>query len=288
MKILILGGDGMLGHQLVRSFEKDHEVHATLRGSEEDYLQIRGQLSKKPHFGIDAVQFSTVEALVGRVGPDAIVNCIGIVKQRDEAADAVLSIEVNSLFPHKLYLLAQQHGTRLVTISTDCVFSGDRGRYGEHDVPDAKDLYGRSKLLGEVYGEGALTLRTSIIGLELTRKKSLVEWFLAQIGKISGYSNAIYSGLTTIELARVIERCLLTTEKTSGLYHVSSDPISKFDLLCGLRDRLGIDIEILRDENFVNDKSLDSSQFRKELEYDPPSWDAMLNELTLQIEERNE
>lgn len=286
MKILILGGDGMLGHQLVRSFENVHDVHASFRRPKSDYDVISQHLPEHSYFGVDARVFSTVELIVGRVSPDVIINSIGIVKQRDESRDSIVSIEVNSLFPHKLSVLAEQQGAKFITISTDCVFSGNKGMYREDDVPDATDLYGRSKLLGEVYSWKSLTLRTSIIGLELIRKESLIEWFLAQKGPVSGYGKAIYSGLTTIELARVIERILLNNPQATGLYHVSSDPISKFDLLCSLRDRLGSNIRISRDENFVNNKSLNSDKFRKEFGYSPPSWDVMLDELVERIKER--
>ena len=271
----------MLGHQLVQSLSSVHIVHATFRGNRETR-----QLPGVHHFAVDARDFSRVEEVVTSVDPDVIVNSIGIVKQRADADDAVLSIEINSLFPHKVAALAGRHGARFITLSTDCVFSGRRGMYSEDDVPDATDLYGRSKLLGEVYGANGLTLRSSIVGLEMTRKRSLVEWFLAQQDEINGYARAIYSGLTTVEMARVIERCALSSQNPTGLYHVSSDPISKFDLLCGLRDRLGLDIRIRRDEQFANDKSLNSARFRRELRYDPPSWDTMLDELADQIRER--
>ena len=287
MKVLILGGDGMLGHQLVRCLNSAFDVHATFRKSEMEYSKIAKWLPERSYFGINARVFSTVETVIQNVTPDVIINSIGIVKQREESHNSIVSIEVNSLFPHKLSVLADQVGARFITVSTDCVFSGNKGMYSEDDSPDAADIYGRSKLMGEVCDPNALTLRTSIIGLELTRKKGLVEWFLSQNEQIHGYSKAIYSGLTTVELARVIKKLLIYHPRAMGLYHVSSDPISKYELLSGLRDRLKLGIEILRDESFVNDKSLNSEKFRSEFEYTPPSWDDMLDELAKQIGERD-
>lgn len=276
----------MLGHQLVKSLGISYDVYATYRRPEGEYDSILANHSSNSHFNLDVRSFSAVEKIIRDIRPDVVINSIGIVKQRDDASDSVLSIEVNSLFPHQLSSLAKQIQARLVTISTDCVFSGATGMYRESDTPDAADIYGRSKLLGEVYDEHALTLRTSIIGLETSRNAGLVEWFLAQNGSIRGYRNAIFSGLTTVELARVIDHCIGEHPECSGLYHVSSQPISKFDLLCGLREKLGLSIEIVADEDFSTNKSLDSSRFRMACNYDPPSWDVMLDELASQITER--
>jgi dTDP-4-dehydrorhamnose reductase len=169
---------------------------------------------------------------------------------------------------------------RLVHLSTDCVFSGSRGGYREEDAADADDLYGRSKLLGEVGESPCITLRTSIIGSELSRKSGLLEWFLAQKGgSIKGFTGAIFSGFTTAELSRVIERVLVGYPQAAGLYHVSSAPISKYDLLCRLNTRLGLGVEIVPWSDFHCDRSLDSARFRAEFAYTPPSWDEMIEEL---------
>jgi dTDP-4-dehydrorhamnose reductase len=189
---------------------------------------------------------------------------------------------VNALLPHRLAIACRAAGARLVQLSTDCVFSGDKGAYREEDRPDPVDVYGRSKLLGEVTGEGALTLRTSMIGLGLNRKTSLVDWFLAQKGRVQGYRKAIFSGLTTRELSRVIRMILEKHPQASGLYHLSAAPIDKYTLLTKLRERLGKSIEIVPVDEPRIDRSLDSTRFRRVFAYQPPEWEAMLDELAIE------
>jgi dTDP-4-dehydrorhamnose reductase len=287
MKILVLGGDGMLGHQLVQSLAAEHEVHATLRQDAAAYREHVDLLrSASWHFGVDVGDASRLDAVIGSSGAHAVINAIGIVKQRDAAKQAIASIEVNSLLPHRLAALCAPRGVRLVHFSTDCVFSGSKGRYREDDPPDAEDLYGRSKLLGEVGEPGCITLRTSIVGLELTRKTGLLEWFLAQQGPIKGYARAIYSGFTTLEMARIVANILTRHPERHGVYHVSSEPISKLELLTMIRDRLGMTTQIVADRSFQCDRSLDSGRFRREFDYAPPSWPQMVDELCRQIERR--
>jgi dTDP-4-dehydrorhamnose reductase len=168
-------------------------------------------------------------------------------------------------------------------MSTDCVFSGRKGNYHESDLADAEDLYGKSKFLGEVHEAHCVTLRTSIIGTELSRKKSLVEWFLAQKGPIKGFRRAIFSGFTTIEMARIIENLMVRHPAVSGLYHVSSAPISKYDLLMLIRNKLGMSTEIVPDDTLQIDRSLDSARFRRECGYNPPAWENMIEELANDI-----
>jgi dTDP-4-dehydrorhamnose reductase len=220
--------------------------------------------------------------------PDAVVNAIGIVKQRNDSKEAIPSIEVNALFPHRLAQACKAAGARLVHMSTDCVFSGRKGQYSELDLADAEDLYGRSKYLGEVHDPGCLTLRTSIIGLEINRKTSLIEWFLSQKGTIRGFRRAIYSGLTTQAMADAIEHFLTLDTHLSGVWHLSSTPIDKYELLTGLSRRLGrTDITIEPDETFVCDRSLSARALFEQTAYRPPSWDAMLDGLAKDINERN-
>jgi len=288
VRILILGGDGMLGHQLLKSWQGKHEIRVTLRG---DILCYAGYGLFSPEnsfYGIDVLDFSRVEQAVRLFRPEAIVNAIGIVKQRTESHDAILSLEVNSLLPHRLSQLCKEVGARLIHLSTDCVFSGSRGMYTEGDLEDARDLYGRSKLMGEVHDAHAATLRTSIIGLELSRNKSLLEWFLAQSGQVKGFTRAIYSGFTTSEMARIIEQVLFEHRNMSGLWHVASEPISKYALLAelnGLMQRS--DIELLPESNFFCDRSLDATRFNTETGYQPPPWCDMLKELAAEIRERD-
>lgn len=270
MKVLVLGGDGMLGHALYRELRDHHETRVTQRSQSPD---------PQVFAGVEVRGSGRIEEVIAQFRPAAVVNCIGIVKQRPEAEEAITSIEVNSLLPHRLAIACRAAGARLVQLSTDCVFSGEKGNYREEDLPDPVDVYGRSKLLGEVTGDGALTLRTSMIGLGLNRKTSLVDWFLAQKGKVQGYRKAIFSGLTTRELSRVIRMILEKHPQASGLYHLSAAPIDKYTLLVKLRERLGKSIDIVAADEPRIDRSLDSTRFRRVFSYKPPEWDAMLDEL---------
>ena len=269
----------MLGHQLLKYLSREHEVRVTLHRPISAYASC-GLFNESNAYGeIGVRDFERVARVHQAFAPNAVVNAVGIVKQRADAKNSVISIEVNSLLPHRLGDLCAKTDTRLVHMSTDCVFSGKKGGYREEDPPDAEDLYGRSKLLGEVSGRRCLTIRTSIIGRELDRKTGLLEWFLAQRGTVKGYRNAIFSGFTTIEMARIIESVLVRQEAASGLYHVSSEPISKRDLLVLIRDRVGLETNIVPDDGFRCDRSLDSSRFRSAFGYRPPSWVEMIDEL---------
>jgi dTDP-4-dehydrorhamnose reductase len=269
----------MLGHRLYRQLQREHAVKVTLREPLEAYAAFDLFDRENAFDRVDALAFDSVERAVRAHVPEAIVNAIGIVKQRADAYDAVPSIEVNSLFPHRLAGLSRAVGARLIHLSTDCVFAGTRGHYKEDDPTDAEDLYGRSKLLGEVAEPPAITLRTSMIGRELKRKTGLLEWFLAQRGPVKGYRRAVFSGFTTLELARLLEVLIVRFPDASGLYHVSSAPISKYDLLCLVRDKLQLKTEIRPDYDFHCDRSLDSTRFRHRFGYEPPTWEAMVDEL---------
>jgi dTDP-4-dehydrorhamnose reductase len=287
MKILILGGDGMLGHRLLQSLRPRHDVRVTLRGELGAYADYRLFDGTNAFDRIDARDTAALHAVLQRWHPDAVVNCVGIIKQRSEAHSAIPSLEINSLLPHRLAQECRQIGARLVHLSTDCVFSGERGNYTEEDREDCYDLYGRSKLLGEVSEPGCITLRTSIIGTELSRKASLIEWYLAQRGGIRGFKRAIYSGFTTHEMSRIIERVLLQHPDLSGLWHVASEPISKYDLLCELTRLLSrADISIAADTAFVCDRSLNGKRFTAATGYHAPSWSDMLAELATAIRQR--
>jgi dTDP-4-dehydrorhamnose reductase len=281
MRVLILGGDGMLGHRLLQQFAQRHETRATLRQPLEAYCQFGLFNRGNAYDGVDARDPGAVSRVVSKFEPDAVINAIGIVKQRTGAGNDVLAMEVNALFPHLVARVCRSRGARLVHLSTDCVFSGEKGNYSEQDRPDPVDVYGFSKLLGEAGGPGVLTLRTSMIGPELHRKTGLVEWFLAQ-GKgkpIMGWRKAVFSGFTTSELARLVEILLTGYPQAAGLYHASAAAISKYDLLTTLNQRMKRGVAIVPDESMICDRSLDSSRFRAEFGYVPPSWDTMLGEL---------
>ena len=284
MRILVLGGDGMLGHQLLRILGAAHDVKVTLRRAPAEAAGNGLFHAGNAYGGIDVRDAPALRAAIADFRPGLVVNAVGLVTQRAGEQDVVAHLEVNALFPHRLYAMCREAGARLIHVSTDGVFSGARGRYAETDAPDPVDTYGRCKLLGEVAGEGALTLRTAIVGLGLARKTGLVDWFLGQKGDAKGYRNAVFSGLTTQEFSRVIGR--LAGAAASGLYHVASEPISKYDLLAGLQQRLGLAVRLVPADEPRIDRSLDSSRFRAAFAYSPPSWSRMLDELADDIRAR--
>jgi dTDP-4-dehydrorhamnose reductase len=284
MKVLVLGGAGMLGHQLLRELQGRHDTRVTLRQSLAAYASCGLFNAGNAVSDVDVCTPGRVEQVLTDFRPGVVVNAVGIVKQRPEAHDSILSIEVNSLLPHRLALDCRAVGARLIHLSTDCVFSGKRGGYSESDRPDPLDrLYDRSKLLGEVASNNAITLRTSMIGLGLYRKTNLVDWFLAQKGRVQGYRNAIFSGLTTAEISRVIAMLIENHPEACGLYHLSAASISKLDLLGKLRERLPLPVEIVPVDEPRVDRSLDSTRVRKAFAYQPPSWDRMLDELAREM-----
>lgn len=281
MKVLILGGSGMLGHKLWQVLTEGFDVHVTVRRPFDSYSQygLFDQNHTVDHVSAEAVE--TVVDAIDTVRPTVVVNCIGIVKQVEAARDPVTSITVNALFPHRLAQLCVGKGIRLIHISTDCVFSGRRGGYLESDATDAEDLYGKTKVLGEVTGEGCLTLRTSMIGRELDTSHGLIEWFLSQEGKtVGGYRKAIFSGLTTIALSEIIARIMSHHPDLQGLYHVASEPISKFALLSMVKDIYGLDIRIEPDEAVVCDRSLNGERFRQAIGRSAiPGWPDMIRQM---------
>lgn len=281
MRVLILGGNGMLGHQLCRLLSERMEIWATFREMPKKYsfLPVDQMLDK-----VYVQDAARVTEVLDTVKPDAVVNAVGIVKQRDEAKQAVPSIQINALFPHQLADLCIERGIRVIQISTDCVFSGFRGNYSELDVPDPVDLYGRTKLLGELNRPGTLTLRTSIIGWQLDTFSSLLSWFALQRNtQIKGYRKAIYSGFSTEVMAQLIGDILQTRPDLSGLYQVASEPITKFDLLEKMRDILGWkDIVIEPDDQFFCDRSLSGARFSTATGWRPPTWESMLQGLAIE------
>lgn len=279
MRILILGGDGMLGHQLLKSLAPRHDVRVTLRQDLEAYAPYQLFSHDNAYAGIDVRSLARLTEVLADFRPEAVINAVGIVKQRPTAKESIPSLEINSLLPHRLSVLCKGIGARLIHLSTDCIFSGKKGNYQECDPSDAEDLYGKTKYLGETQDSHCLTLRTSIIGRELSRHKSLLEWFLAQSGTVKGFTKAIYNGFTTLEMSRIIENMLVNHPEASGVYQVSSNPINKYDLLLLFREKLGHKIEVVPDASFCCDRSLDSTRFRAEFAYTPPTWEAMIEEL---------
>ena len=280
-KILIIGVTGMLGHTLFTalSTQKNREVSATARSREGLSRWFSPELTKQIHPNTDADNFDSVLRVMADVKPAVVVNCVGIVKQLPAAKDPLVSIALNSLFPHRLALACKAVGARMIHISTDCVFSGTKGRYTEKDPSDADDLYGKTKFLGEVAYPHCVTLRTSIIGHELKGKYGLVEWFLSQEGKVQGYTHAVYSGFPTVEIARIISDYVVPNAGLHGLFQVSSEPISKMELLKLVAKQYNKRVELVPCDDFRSDRSLDSGNFRKVTGYVPPSWPALVENM---------
>jgi dTDP-4-dehydrorhamnose reductase len=269
----VVGASGMLGNAVTRFFDQSpgFQVFATLRGAAPAKLLTDG-LRERLISGVDVENPDALQAVFISVRPQLVVNCVGLVKQLASVEDPLQAIPINSLLPHRLARLSALTGARFVHLSTDCVFSGKQGMYTEADHPDAYDLYGRSKLLGEVDYENAVTLRTSIIGHELSGARSLIGWFLAQERSVRGYRQAIFSGLPTVEIARVIRDYVLPTAGLRGLYHLSASPINKYDLLRLVAQEYGKTIDIQPDDSLVIDRSLDSTRFRQATGFEPASW----------------
>ena len=283
MKILILGGSGMLGHRLWINLQKEHEVWVTVRQTSSPFPSRLEFPTKYVRTDVDASNFDQVTRALASIQPDIVINCIGLIKQMGHLArDPIMSISLNALLPHRISLICRAAKIRMIHISTDCVFSGKKGNYLESDESDAEDLYGRSKFLGEVaYPPHSITLRTSIIGRELKTRLGLIEWFLSQKdgGTINGYTRAIFTGFTTDELSRIIMKKVIPHGELTGLYHVSSNPINKWELLQIANRAFERKINILPDENFLMDRSLDSTRFRQAVDYQPPTWPEMIQEM---------
>ena len=283
MRLLILGGSGMLGHQLWRSLHAQHDIWVTLRRPVADFT-AHNLFDEAKAIQVDDITDDTaLDQVLGQAKPDAVINCVGLIKQRDEASDEALAVRVNAEFPHRLAKRCGETGARLIHFSTDCVFAGTRGNYTEDDPADATDLYGQSKHRGEVTGPQCVTLRTSVIGHELGTNLALLDWFMSQRSQtVNGFTKAIYSGFTTLEMARIVERILTQHAALSGLWHVASEPISKFDLLQLSREKLGWEGVIEPNDEFDCDRSLNGDRFNEATGYDPPDWKAMISELAQQ------
>jgi dTDP-4-dehydrorhamnose reductase len=280
MRILLLGASGMLGHRLWLELDGDHEVTAVMRRSPEDAPWGAVFATARVIAGVDLLDDAALDDLFRQVRPEAVVNAAGLIKQRPEGQDPLAAIAVNAALPHRLAARCRAAGARLIHVSTDCVFSGRRGYAAEADLPDPPDTYGRSKLLGEVDGPEALTLRTSIIGRELEGGLGLLEWLLAQRGgRVQGYSRARFSGVTTTELAGTIGRLLAEHPGLTGLRHVAGPPIDKHALLLLAREAFALPVEIEETDGPAIDRTLDDSRFRRETGIPTPQWPAMLDRI---------
>lgn len=279
-RFLILGGTGMLGHKAYEICSAAGETFATIRGHVDTWAWAGIFDPRRVVSGVDAALPDTVREAIRTVRPTVVINAVGVIKQLKESKDRRISIQVNALFPHLLAEFCNDVGAKLIHLGTDCVFRGTKGMYVETDVSDADDVYGRTKYLGEVDAPPALTLRTSIIGHGIDPNASLIDWFLGQrSGSVRGFTKAIYSGLPTVSLCREILRVVRDHRDLTGLYHVSADPISKYELLCLVRDRYELDTIIEPSEELLIDRSLDSSVYRAATGYRPPAWSDLVAEM---------
>jgi dTDP-4-dehydrorhamnose reductase len=277
MRILVLGAGGMLGSAVMRVLcEKvDWQVFGSIRDSATKQFFSQA-IRERLIAGVDVEKQDALIKILNQIRPDAVVNCAGITKHKLEGEDPLVSIPINTMMPHQLAGLCKLVGARLIHVSTDCVFSGNKGSYVESDFTDALDVYGKSKALGEVKYSHTITLRTSIIGHELKSKQSLLDWFLSQERQCKGFSRAIFSGLPTVVFAQIIRDVVIPHAELSGIYHVSAKPINKFDLLKLIAEIYGKNIDIVRDDQLVIDRSLDSTKFKLATGYEAPEWPELI------------
>lgn len=280
MRILIFGAGGMLGHKLCQELKVKHDVFTTLRGDSSKLrdLDIFDGIDFIEH--VNVIDTESVKSAIENAKPDVVINAVGVIKQLPSSADVINTLSVNSIFPNRLAELSPKFGFRLICVSTDCVFNGEKGNYTEADPPNAYDLYGQSKRFGEITMANCLTLRTSIIGRELGTSHSLVDWFLSNRGgSAKGYTNAIYSGFPTIVFADIIDNLITEHAELSGLFHVSSEPISKFELLSLINDAYKADVKIEPFADLKIDRSLNSDKFRNITGFHPEPWPEMIKRM---------
>lgn len=280
MNVLVLGASGMLGNAVMRvlSEERDWQIFGTLRsgGAARFFApEIAGRLIA----GVDVEDQDALVRVFTQVRPDVVINCIGLIKQLAEGDNPLVALPINAMLPHRLARLCKLAGSRLIHVSTDCVFSGAKGGYVEDDASDARDLYGKSKFLGEVHDAHTITLRTSIIGHELQSAHGLVEWFLSQRGRCKGYRRAIFSGLPTVILAKIMRDVVIPQPALSGLYHVAAAPIAKLDLLTLVARQYNQSIEIVPDDALVIDRSLCADRFQQVTGYIAQGWPELIQQM---------
>ena len=278
MKILILGGDGMIGCKMAQVLSaQNHEIVISIR--EKKDLTLKSISSKSKVFFNDFLKDNILDFLV-KVNPDIIINAIGVTIRRGAKKKISDTIYLNSLFPHQLSNWALAFKKRLIHFSTDCVFSGSEGSYLEDTTPDALDYYGKTKGLGEVNSKSSLTIRSSMIGPELFNKTELFEWIINNKEKeINGFSRVMYSGVTTFYMARIVADLIDNHKNLSGIYNVASKPISKFELLHLINDNFDLGLIINDDKTVISNKTLNASKMAKEIGLQPPSWDELIFEL---------
>ena len=278
--VLVLGIEGMLGHVVGGVLSEDFNVVGTSRKSIDSYSPIRKILPHLPiQQNLDVRDENSLRKVIEALRPEYVINCVGVIKQKLEPSSYVDCIEINSALPHRLASICDEFGSRLIHFSTDCVFSCKPGVKDLLTLPDPQDLYGRSKLLGEINHKNSLTIRTSIVGRQISGSESLFEWLLSQKGKkVSGYSKALYTGVTTKTLAKILKQIITKEIALHGVWQVASSEISKYDLLNLVNDKLNLGISIEENSDFECDRRLDGSEFTRSTSIGVPSWTEMIEE----------
>lgn len=280
MNVLVLGASGMIGSAIFRvlSEKEDWDVFGSVRSGEVKRF-FTPKIAERIVTGVDVGNHDTLVKVFALLRPDVVINCVGLTKHQPGAEEHLVAIPINALMPHRLAGLCDLVGARLIHISTDCVFSGKKGSYTEDDPADATDVYGKSKFLGEVNYPHAITLRTSTIGHELQSVHGLLEWFLSQKVQCKGFARAIFSGLPSIVFARLIRDVVIPRPDLHGLYHVAGHPIAKYDLLKLIAEAYGKQIEIVRDDLFTIDRSLNADRFQAATGYVAPDWPELIKSM---------
>ncbi|WP_031437171.1 dTDP-4-dehydrorhamnose reductase family protein [Methylobacter tundripaludum] len=280
MRVLVLGANGMIGSTTFRVLSERHDwdVYGSVR-SETAKQFFPAQLAERLLANVDVTNYDALVDVFARIRPEVVINCVGATKHKTDGNDPLMAIPLNALLPHRLARLCEAVNARLVHVSTDCVFSGKQGHYTEEDLPDTDDVYGRSKALGEVDYPNAITLRTSTIGHELQSSYGLLDWFLTQQGSCKGFKRAIFSGLSSMEFARVIRDIVIPQPSLHGLYHVAGPAIAKYDLLKLVAKVYGKAIEIIPENEFVIDRSLNADRFHAATGYQSPEWPELIESM---------
>ncbi|MFA5019415.1 MAG: SDR family oxidoreductase [Methylobacter sp.] len=280
MRVLVLGASGMIGSTTFRVLSERHDwdVYGSVR-SETAKQFFPAQLAERLLANVDATNYDALVDVFARIRPEVVINCVGATKHKTDGNDPLMAIPLNALLPHRLARLCEAVNARLVHVSTDCVFSGKQGHYTEEDLPDTDDVYGRSKALGEVDYPNTITLRTSTIGHELQSSYGLLDWFLTQQGSCKGFKRAIFSGLSSMEFARVIRDIVIPQPSLHGLYHVAGPAIAKYDLLKLVAKVYGKAIEIIPENEFVIDRSLNADRFHAATGYQSPEWPELIESM---------
>jgi len=280
IKILILGSTGLIGSTLLKYFSKKNnfKCYGGIQ-KKSDTIKLKNIKNIKL-YKINYKKKRDIIKVFNQIKPDLIINCIGVTKQLVQKKKISEILRVNSVLPHYFAQIVNlQKKIRLIHFSTDCVFSGTKGKYRETDLPDAQDIYGRSKLLGELSYPNTLTLRTSCIGHELQTKYGLLNWFLDQKKSVKGYKNAIFSGLTSLEIAKVLYKFIIPNKNLEGLYHLSGKKISKYDLLNLIKKVYKKDIKININKNVKINRSLNSNSLQQITGYKPSGWNKIIKEM---------